>query len=199
MLSRFHSHGERCLEAFTSFAAAEDKSMSSARQRSRASAAAAAAASAAAGTTDVSIGDYLRPRFLGFLVHLDNKLVSKSVSDDVKVGRVFFLVFSPCLIMRAGRLRMGGGCRVVFSESWLRRLQVEALASLPGVLRLMGKANVTAVRLKILATLRTGLQLNYEPFQRLNAAAWEAFVRHIDVDQLGPLISQITVRLASFL
>ena len=135
LLSQFHTHRERIMEAFHTFAA-EDKGVPKHRRNCE------------------PINDYLRPRFLGFFVHLDSRLISKSVSDQVKI---------------------------------------EALASLPCVFQLMGTANVTAVRLKILATLRTGLQLNYDPFHQLNATAWESFVRHIDIKELGPLVSQITV------
>lgn len=100
------------------------------------------------------ISDYLRPRFLGFLVHLDSRIVSKSVADSVKI---------------------------------------EALSSLKDLLELMGADNVTAVRLKILATLRAALSLTEEPFPQLNAAVWDAFVRSINIAELAPLIGQIVV------
>ncbi|XP_032793021.2 serine/threonine-protein kinase ATR [Daphnia magna] len=101
-----------------------------------------------------SLGDYLRPRFLGILVHLDSVLLSKVLSDHIKI---------------------------------------EALSSLSDLLHLMGTENIVAVRLKVLATLRTALQLTEEPFPQLNASAWDAFVRILGVQDLGPLVSQIAV------
>lgn len=101
-----------------------------------------------------SLGDYLRPRFLGILVHLDSVLLSKVISDKIKI---------------------------------------EALSSLSDLLHLMGAENIIAVRLKVLATLRTALQLTEDPFPQLNASAWDAFVRILGVQELGPLVSQIAV------
>ena len=100
------------------------------------------------------IGEYLRSRFLGILVHLDGVLLSKNVSS---------------------------------------RTKIDALSSLSDMLHLMGAENIIAVRLKVLATLRTALQLTEEPFPRINASAWDAFVRILGVQELGPLVSQIAV------
>ena len=135
LLLQLHSNRERVLEALSGFVC-DDKVVSKNRK------------------TLENIGDYLRPRFLGILVHLDSILVSKTVSDHIKV---------------------------------------EALSSLSDVLHLMGAENIMAVRLKVLATLRTALQLNHATFPQLNATAWESFVRNVSIQQLGPLISQITV------
>ena len=101
-----------------------------------------------------NVGEYLRSRFLGILVHLDAVLLSKTVSSQIKI---------------------------------------DALSSLSDMLHLMGAENIIAVRLKVLATLRTALQLTEEPFPRLNASAWDAFVRILGVHELGPLVSQIAV------
>ena len=136
LLLQLHSNRERVLEALATFASDDHKSVARHRRNLE------------------NIGDYLRPRFLGILVHLDSILVSKTVADHVKI---------------------------------------EALSSLSDVLHLMGAENIMAVRLKVLATLRTALQLNHGTFPRLNASAWEAFVRNISIEELGPLISQITV------
>lgn len=133
LLLQLHSHRDRVLDALSSFAS-EDGTVSKNRK------------------TQHHIGDYLQLQ--GILVHLDSVLVSKTLSDDVKV---------------------------------------EALSSLSDVLHLMGAEKIMAFRLKVLATLRTAMQLSHGPFPSLNAAAWEAFVRNVKIEELGPLISQITV------
>lgn len=105
-----------------------------------------------------NIAEYLRPRFLGILVHVDGILLSKAVANETKI---------------------------------------EALSSLSALLQLMGAESIIALRLKVLATLRTALQLTDEPFPKLNAAAWDTFVRILGVQELGPLVSQIVVSILS--
>lgn len=145
LVIQLHSRRERVLEIFKVFAD-EDKSSAPTTPNS----------SRIRGQTKTfdNLGDYLRPRFLGILVHLDSVLLSKIHSDKIKI---------------------------------------EALSSLSDLLHLMGAENIIAVRLKVLATLRTALQLTENPFPRLNAAAWDVFVRILGVQELGPLVSQIAV------
>lgn len=146
LLIQFHSQRERVLEALRIFDEDNSKVVAGAS---------APATNKSRGNRSLdSLGDYLRPRFLGILVHLDGVLLSKSVSDRVKI---------------------------------------EALSSLSDILQLIGSANIAAVRLKVLATLRTALQLTEDPFPRLNATAWETFVRILGPEELGPLVSQIAV------
>lgn len=66
----------------------------------------------------------------------------------------------------------------------------KALQSFPDVLNLMGSSRLTPLRLKLLATLRTALYL-MEDFPQLNANAWNAFVRNVDVMALGSLLATI--------
>jgi hypothetical protein len=146
LLIQLHSQRERVLKALRIFAD-EDKSTGSSTSSS--------AVKIRGQVKSVeSIGDYLRPRFLGILVHFDSVLLSKIISDKIKI---------------------------------------EALSSLSDLLHVMGAENIIAVRLKVLATLRTALQLTDEPFPQLNASAWDAFVRILGVQELGPLVSQIAV------
>ena len=144
LLIQLHSQRDRVLNALKVFAD-DDKSTGSSTS---------AVKSRGQTKSGDSPGDYLRPRFLGVLVHLDSVLLSKIISDKIKI---------------------------------------EALSSLPDLLHLMGAENIIAVRLKVLATLRTALQLTDEPFPQLNASAWDAFVRILGVQELGPLVSQIAV------
>lgn len=142
LVLHLYNQKEKVLEALRSFAE-DDKSGSTSTSKKLASA-----------KQRDTIADYLRPRFLGILVHVDGILISKAVADDVKI---------------------------------------EALASLSALLQLMGAENIIAVRLKVLATLRTALQLIQDPFPKLNASAWDTFVRILGVQELGPLVSQIVV------
>ena len=147
LLIQLHSQRERVLEALKQFAD-EDKNSSTATTPTSAN------KNRGQSKHLDSLGDYLRPRFLGILVHLDSVLLSKVISNNIKI---------------------------------------EALSSLSDLLHLMGAENIIAVRLKVLATLRTALQLTEDPFPQLNASAWDAFVRILGVQELGPLVSQIAV------
>lgn len=145
LLVQFHSQRERVLEALRMFAEDHNKTISRT----------ASASSKVRPSKDLeNLGDNLHPRFLGILVHFDGVLLSKCVSDKVKI---------------------------------------EALSSLSDILQLIGSRNITAMRSKVLATLRTALQLTDDPFPRLNASAWDTFVRILGVKELGPLVSQIVV------
>ena len=146
LLIQLHSRRERVLEALRLFAD-EDK-------QTNASASASTLKSRNCNKNGENVGDYLRSRFLGILVHLDSVLLSKIIANQIKI---------------------------------------EALSSLSDLLHLMGAENIIAVRLKVLATLRTALQLTEDPFPQLNASAWDTFVRILGVQELGPLVSQIAV------
>lgn len=148
LVIQLHSQRERVLEALRLFAEDDKQSTNPTTPNTSVN------RSRGLHKANDSLGDYLRPRFLGILVHLDSILLSKIVSDKIKI---------------------------------------EALSSLSDLLHLMGAENIIAVRLKVLATLRTALQLTDDPFPQLNASAWDTFVRILGVQELGPLVSQIAV------
>lgn len=56
-------------------------------------------------------------------------------------------------------------------------MQKYALASLAEVIRFMGSNYMTQYKYKILATLRTALNLTRPGFRKLACDAWDAFLR----------------------
>lgn len=72
-----------------------------------------------------------------------------------------------------------------------------ALLALPDLIKLMGPAHITPVRFKVLATLRSALNLYHSYFPELICFAWRAFV--LNVTTLGPLLSTIFVSLLPLL
>lgn len=74
-----------------------------------------------------------------------------------------------------------------------RNLERNALLSLAELLKFMG-ANLSPMRFKIIAMLRTALDLN-SSFSELHCDVWEAFVRSCDIDCLGPQLATIFVSL----
>ncbi|XP_063235756.1 LOW QUALITY PROTEIN: serine/threonine-protein kinase ATR [Bacillus rossius redtenbacheri] len=74
-----------------------------------------------------------------------------------------------------------------------------ALLSLPGVIRLMGPRHVTPIRFKVLAILRSALQLRSSNFPDLCCASWDSFVHNIDISTVGPLLGTIFTSLLPYL
>ncbi|KAJ8730029.1 hypothetical protein PYW07_017067 [Mythimna separata] len=70
----------------------------------------------------------------------------------------------------------------------------KALKSFPDIMQLMGVKYLTPLRFKVLATLRSALQLAKE-FPKILAEAWGAFIHNIDTISLGPLMSNLAVSL----
>ncbi|CAH0701159.1 unnamed protein product [Spodoptera exigua] len=70
----------------------------------------------------------------------------------------------------------------------------KALKSFPDIMQLMGVKYLTPLRFKVLATLRSALQLAKE-FPKILAEAWSAFIHNIDTISLGPLMSNLAVSL----
>lgn len=62
-----------------------------------------------------------------------------------------------------------------------------------------GPRYITPVRLKVLVTLRTALQLERSDFPLLVIHVWNAFVRSVDAACLGPMLSTIFVSLLPLL
>ncbi|KAI5710378.1 hypothetical protein M8J75_008125 [Diaphorina citri] len=73
------------------------------------------------------------------------------------------------------------------------------LLSLTYILPLLGPRYITPVRLKVLVTLRTALQLERSFFPLLVINVWNAFVRSVDAACLGPMLSTIFVSLLPLL
>nr|XP_042905636.1 serine/threonine-protein kinase ATR isoform X1 [Parasteatoda tepidariorum] len=74
-----------------------------------------------------------------------------------------------------------------------------ALESLVSIMQLMGTRAITAVRFKLMATLRLTLRFKKDDFPKICCKAWNTFVRSIEVSCLGPLINQIIVALLPLL
>ncbi|XP_061492905.1 serine/threonine-protein kinase ATR isoform X2 [Rhineura floridana] len=69
-----------------------------------------------------------------------------------------------------------------------------ALNSLMALMRLMGPKHVSAVRVKMMTTLRTGLRYK-DDFPELCCKAWDCFVKCLDQAHLGSLLSHVIVAL----
>ncbi|XP_013910306.1 PREDICTED: serine/threonine-protein kinase ATR [Thamnophis sirtalis] len=69
-----------------------------------------------------------------------------------------------------------------------------ALNSLMALMKLMGPKHITAVRVKMMTTLRTGLRYK-DDFPQLCCKAWDCFVRCLDQSHLGSLLSHVIVAL----
>ena len=75
----------------------------------------------------------------------------------------------------------------------------QAYKSLIQLMRLMGPQHITTVRMHIMTTLRIGLQFQDQQFAELCCEAWNCFVRLLDVNVLGPMLSQIVANLLPLL
>ncbi|XP_072852125.2 serine/threonine-protein kinase ATR [Pogona vitticeps] len=69
-----------------------------------------------------------------------------------------------------------------------------ALNSLMTLMKLMGPKHVSAVRVKMMTTLRTGLRYK-DDFPELCCKSWDCFVRCLDQIYLGSLLSHVIVAL----
>ncbi|XP_077988664.1 serine/threonine-protein kinase ATR-like [Glandiceps talaboti] len=74
-----------------------------------------------------------------------------------------------------------------------------ALASLVSVMKLMGPKHITAVRVKVMTTLKIGLKYKDKGFPELNCKAWDCLVHSVELSSLGPMLSQIIVTLLPLL
>jgi len=75
----------------------------------------------------------------------------------------------------------------------------QAYKSLIQLMRLMGPQHITTVRMHIMTTLRIGLQFQDRQFTELCCEAWNCFVHLLDVNVLGPMLSQIVANLLPLL
>nr|XP_037273743.1 serine/threonine-protein kinase ATR-like [Rhipicephalus microplus] len=75
----------------------------------------------------------------------------------------------------------------------------EALRSLECILQLMGQQHVTALRMKLMATLKLALRLSHGEFPSINSCVWSTFIHNLEPSSTGPLLSQITATLLPLL
>ncbi|KAK2190032.1 hypothetical protein NP493_91g01005 [Ridgeia piscesae] len=71
--------------------------------------------------------------------------------------------------------------------------------SLISLIQLMGPKHITTVRVRLMTTLKIGLVFKESGFPELCAKAWNCFVHSVDVQSLGPMLSQILVSLLPLL
>ncbi|KRT79873.1 hypothetical protein AMK59_8162 [Oryctes borbonicus] len=71
----------------------------------------------------------------------------------------------------------------------------QVLLSLAEIFKFMGPKRIVPFRFKIIAMLRTALNLNYSNFPELNCNVWDAFVRNCDIESLGGQLAMIFVSL----
>ncbi|KAF8794791.1 Serine/threonine-protein kinase ATR like protein [Argiope bruennichi] len=74
-----------------------------------------------------------------------------------------------------------------------------ALESLIAIMKIMGSRAITAVRFKLMATLRLTLRFKDGDFPKICCKAWNTFVSSIEITSLGPLLNQIIVALLPLL
>eukprot|EP00058_Branchiostoma_floridae_P009059 XP_002594547.1 hypothetical protein BRAFLDRAFT_104468 [Branchiostoma floridae] len=74
-----------------------------------------------------------------------------------------------------------------------------ALESLITLMKLMGPKHITAVRVKVMTTLRICLRFKVKGFPELSCRAWDCFVHSVELSCLGPMLSQIVVTLLPLL
>ncbi|KAK6188750.1 hypothetical protein SNE40_004864 [Patella caerulea] len=70
-----------------------------------------------------------------------------------------------------------------------------ALESLTAIIRLMGPKHISSIRYKVLNTLRLGLQFKDKTFVENSCRAWNCFIRSLDLNLLGQMLSLITATL----
>ncbi|CAL1278598.1 unnamed protein product [Larinioides sclopetarius] len=75
----------------------------------------------------------------------------------------------------------------------------QALESLIAIMKIMGSRAITAVRFKLMATLRLTLRFKEGDFPKICCKAWNTFVSSIEITSLGPLLNQIIVALLPLL
>ncbi|CAN8011645.1 unnamed protein product [Ixodes pacificus] len=67
------------------------------------------------------------------------------------------------------------------------------------IIKLMGQRHVTALRMKLMATLKLALRLHHGEFPAINCSIWNTFVHNLEPASLGPMLSQVTAILLPLL
>lgn len=76
-----------------------------------------------------------------------------------------------------------------------KTLKREILLSIGEIMRFMGSENITQFRFKLLAVLRTALDIKQVDLKDVCAKVWKIFISMVDLLELGPLLSTILVSL----
>lgn len=76
-----------------------------------------------------------------------------------------------------------------------KSLKREILLSIGEIMRFMGSENITQFRFKLLAVLRTALDIKQVDLKDVCAKVWKIFISMVDLVELGPLLSTIIVSL----
>lgn len=76
-----------------------------------------------------------------------------------------------------------------------KSLKREILLSIGEIMRFMGSENITQFRFKLLAVLRTALDIKQVDLKDVCAKVWKIFISTVDLVELGPLLSTIIVSL----
>lgn len=80
-----------------------------------------------------------------------------------------------------------------------KSMKIEALLSIGDIMRFLGTAHITSFRFKIIAMLKTALTIEENYLAKACADVWTIFIRTVDVQTLGPLLSTIFVSLEPLL
>lgn len=80
-----------------------------------------------------------------------------------------------------------------------KSMKIEALLSIGEIMRFLGTAHITSFRFKIIAMLKTALTIEENYLAKVCADVWTIFIRTVDVQTLGPLLSTIFVSLEPLL
>ena len=124
----------------------------------------------------------------GFKCYLSK--INKDIGEELSTDEGIAQVLQPKLL----------GILVHF-DNYLNNGTIEiqekkkAYESIITLMELMGPSRITAVRVRIMTTLKIGLKFKGHGFPELCCKAWNCFVRSIDVNSLGPMLSQIVVNL----
>ncbi|XP_076342030.1 serine/threonine-protein kinase ATR-like isoform X3 [Tachypleus tridentatus] len=76
---------------------------------------------------------------------------------------------------------------------------VQALGSLNSIMELMGPKHITAVRMKVMATLKIAIHFTEEDFPQICTQAWNTFVHNVELQSLGSLLNQVMTALLPLL
>ncbi|XP_076348259.1 serine/threonine-protein kinase ATR-like [Tachypleus tridentatus] len=74
-----------------------------------------------------------------------------------------------------------------------------ALGSLNSIMELMGPKHITAVRMKVMATLKIAIRFTEEDFPQICTQAWNTFVHNVELQSLGSLLNQVMTALLPLL
>ncbi|XP_076341945.1 serine/threonine-protein kinase atr-like isoform X3 [Tachypleus tridentatus] len=71
------------------------------------------------------------------------------------------------------------------TEKACEKMKTEALGSLNSIMELMGPKHITAVRMKVMATLKIAIHFTEEDFPQICTQAWNTFVHKLEMRRLS--------------